>query len=376
MQKRISVSDTDMSAKVGVEGAWPVLFRVMGILGFIVAKRRPSGHYETCWPRLIPMVAIMTSVSCYLFIFPHSLNTRNYDSFIHVSVAATSIGLAFNAFAVAVLKRRATCSLFQALDGTQRPPKAWVSILSSVLFAAYVVFCGFKNYLTMHLFTDSIPYLITTLPSPIVFSLLDFYLIALIDAIHKAHKGKVEQGHRRLRRPSGSFPPPSGNLYEVSYLMRVPSVMEHYEDLSGLVSLYNEVFSTWILLRCVTFLLKLATCSYFLVAIAKERAAFAIILSHFAEEVGRFGLLCRRADSLANASKALEDSLFALLQRPDTTPEDRIQLLSFLAHLKSRPAHIAVGSVGVLCSSLLVSLINVALTYAAILFQYQPSSDL
>lgn len=231
-----------MSARVGVEGAWPVLFRVMGILGFIVAKRRPSGHYETCWPRLIPMVAIMTSVSCYLFAFPHSFNNRNYDSFIRSFLAGVNIGLAFNAFAVAVLKRRATCSLFQALDGTQRPPKAWVSIVSSVLFVAYVAFYGCKNYLILHLYTDSILYLVSfTLLFPTVSSLLDMYLIALIDAVHKAHNGKVEQMDRRLSRPSQHLRPPlPGTAFQVSDFT---NVMFSFNTLSFRCSLVTCLIS-------------------------------------------------------------------------------------------------------------------------------------
>lgn len=62
-----------------------------------------------------------------------------------------------------------------------------------------------------------------------------------------------------------------------------------------------QVFSTWILLRCVDFLLKLSACSYFLTVTDKEHVAFVIFLFYIVEEIGRFGLLCHRADLLGKA---------------------------------------------------------------------------
>lgn len=60
-------------------------------------------------------------------------------------------------------------------------------------------------------------------------------------------------------------------------------------------------FLHMVLLRCVDFLLKLSACSYFLTVTDKEHVAFVIFLFYIVEEIGRFGLLCHRADLLGKA---------------------------------------------------------------------------
>lgn len=68
----------------------------------------------------------------------------------------------------------------------------------------------------------------------------------------------------------------------------------------------------------------------------------------------------------------VEEALLDLQQHPDTPTDDRNRLLLLSLHLKSHPPHISVGGMGGLGSSTLVVLVNVALTYSAILFQYRP----
>lgn len=69
----------------------------------------------------------------------------------------------------------------------------------------------------------------------------------------------------------------------------------------------------------------------------------------------------------------VEEALIDLQLHPDTPTDDRNRLLSLSLHLKNRPAHISVGNVGGLSSSTLVVMVNVVLTYTAILFQYRPA---
>lgn len=61
------------------------------------------------------------------------------------------------------------------------------------------------------------------------------------------------------------------------------------------------------------------------------------------------------------------------LQRKANMPiEDRLHLHGLTAHLRSRPARIAIGNVGVLGSHILISELNIALTFTAIVYQYRP----
>lgn len=71
----------------------------------------------------------------------------------------------------------------------------------------------------------------------------------------------------------------------------------------------------------------------------------------------------------------VEEALLDLQQHPDTSSDDRNRLLSLSLHLRNRPAHISVGSMGGLSSSTFVVMVNAALTYTAILFQYRPTSS-
>lgn len=199
--------EMDTDALVGVEGAWPMLFRLMGVLGFFLAKRSPSGHYKTSWPRLLPMAAITSSLSWFFCTRCGFNGVVDYDSIVGVVLSNINLVLVVYAFAVAVYRRRETCCLFQALDGTLRPPKKWVSVAFALLFLLYTAFSLFSYSFVIDMATRSIGYLVSmTFFVTIIPMLLDLYVMALIDALHKAYKARVERIDKTLRQAPQGLP--------------------------------------------------------------------------------------------------------------------------------------------------------------------------
>lgn len=199
MNKNNSVSPGRESTMVGVEESWPLLFKVMGLLGLVLAKRNPSGCYETSWLRLIPMGAIMTSMCWCLFTYPHMFYIQTYDTLLEVVTLSISVILTAYAFVLAIHSRRETCILFAGLKGTQEPTRMRVFVASSLLGLLYTLFYLGTNYFLLE-FKSVAHWIFMTLTLPLMPSLLDLVLVALIDALHKAYKGKVHQLSRSLRQ--------------------------------------------------------------------------------------------------------------------------------------------------------------------------------
>ncbi|ROT72847.1 hypothetical protein C7M84_008747 [Penaeus vannamei] len=376
---------------VGVERAWPVLLRLMGVLGFVLPRRRSSGHYEIAYVRLIPMVGITAVIGWHSLTFPKKFTDVAYDVFMDILSYITGFAHVVYAFAVALHRRRETCRFFESLDGTLKPARTWVSCAAFLFFSLFVAFFLGLNYnIADWTNISSLHWICFTLIMSLLPAFLDLYLMILINAVARRYRGLVRllpSGRRSwtspgdsgasvgdaraLRGPSIAISRRPNPLQDLGDLSSVASILSRCQELTDLVQLYNQIFSDLLLLSCGSFLAKMMNSSYYLAINVHIRIYDSVIYS--VSEVGRFYLLCRQADSLKEAHSTLEDALLALHQRRDTPPEDRDSLLSQLVHLKSRPAHIAIGSVGVLGSDVLVTCVNVALTYTAIVFQYRPS---
>jgi len=143
-------SDRDMSARVGVEGAWPVLLRLMGGLGFVLPRRRSSGHYEIAYVRLIPMVGITAAIGWHFLRFEKKFTNVAYDVFMDIVLYTANVANIFYAFAVALHRRRETCRFFESLDGTLKPARTWVSCAAFLFFS---LFYSHINYFHLSVFT-------------------------------------------------------------------------------------------------------------------------------------------------------------------------------------------------------------------------------
>lgn len=208
MNKKTNVSPDGKSPMVGVEGAWPMLFRATGVLGLVLAKPCSSGHYKTCWPRLIPMVVIVVCMAWYLFSYPSVLELSKYDSSIDFIGFCINVTLIALAFVLSVRRRRETCDLLEGLQGTQEPARAWASFASCLLAVLYALFCLVQNYTLLELELEAIAHCaMMTFISLLMPSFLDLCSMALIDALHKAYKGKVHRLERNLRAVSHCFQP-------------------------------------------------------------------------------------------------------------------------------------------------------------------------
>ncbi|XP_047490747.1 uncharacterized protein LOC125040237 [Penaeus chinensis] len=155
----------------------------------------------------------------------------------------------------------------------------------------------------------------------------------------------------------------------------VASLVKHCKKLSHLVNLYNQIFSSLVALTFLAFLATLFNSIYYVIISFGNWAMFyGGGLSYVATVICLFYLLCERADALRRAHGMVEDAILDLQHHPDTVTDDMNRLLSLSLHLKNNPAYISVGGVSGLGLSTLVAMVNVALTYTAILFQYRPAS--
>lgn len=223
MFKKTSVSPDRKNPMVGVEGAWPVLFKAMGVLGLVLAKRCPFGYYKVCWLRLIPMVAIVASMGWYLYSYPSVLELSKYDLFLDYLVFSFNVILIAYAFVLALYRRRETCVLLEGLQGTQEPPRAWVSFASCLLAVLYVLFYLGKNYTLLEPDLEAVAHCVMmTFIAPLMPSFLDLCLMAVIDALHKAYKVKVHQMERNLRRVSLFFHSRSLTDFSVLQVVSIP----------------------------------------------------------------------------------------------------------------------------------------------------------
>ncbi|ROT72848.1 hypothetical protein C7M84_008748 [Penaeus vannamei] len=382
--------ESEKKPLVGVEGAWPVLLRLMGGLGFVLPRRRSSGHYEIAYVRLIPMVGITAAISWHFLRFEKKFTNVAYDVFMDIVLYTANVANIFYAFAVALYRRQDTCRFFGSLDGTLKPARTWVSCAAFLFFSLFVAFFLGLNYIMLDWADVSLFHwicltlIISSLPS-----FLDLYLATLISAVVQMYRRladglsrrarpRTQLGHPSIGHPgsgffSASIPHRPIGSHRCSSLSNVGAIVVQCEEVSELVHMFNQIFSVSVLLTSGAFLGKMMNGSYYLAFTVDQPKVFYGSIIYLVTEVSRFYLLCRQADSLKEAHSMLEDALLALHQCRDTPPEDRDSLLSQLVHLKSRPAHIAIGSVGVLGSDVLVTCVNVALTYTAIVFQYRPT---
>lgn len=220
------MADGGSGELVGVDRAWPVFFKAMGALGFVLPRRHPKGHYETSWLRLVPAVLITSSMCWFLLTYPLEFTEVAYDGTVDLLCYIFCIGLVVYTFAVGIYRRRELCSLFTGLEGTLQPCKTYVTVLSALLFALYCVAWLFMNYLIVDWESVSLLYWLSmTFNSPLVLVLLDLYVIYLIGALCQAH-AKVT----RSVLGQGALPLPNGMLF----LPKKRPYLEEQESLSNL----------------------------------------------------------------------------------------------------------------------------------------------
>lgn len=185
---------------VGVEGAWPVLFRLMGVLGFVLPRRRSSGHYEIAYVRLIPMVGITAAIGWHFLRFEKKFTNVAYDVFMDIVLYTANVANIFYAFAVALYRRQETCRFFGSLDGTLKPARTWVSCAVFLFFSLFVAFFLGLNYIMLDWADVSLFHwicltlIISSLPS-----FLDLYLATLISAVVQMYRRLVDGLSRRAR---------------------------------------------------------------------------------------------------------------------------------------------------------------------------------
>lgn len=193
-EKMRRFSDAEEPALVGVEGSWPVLFRASGVLGFVLPRRRPSGHYEPFWPRLLPMAAIVSAMGWHLFTFPFSFTDVAYDAFADITSYSLNVVYITHAFGVAVYRRRETRQLLRGLEGTQEPAKAWVSVAGSLVFILHTALYFAINYLIVS--WDSLytfHWVCMTLIFPVLPLLFALYLASLIHALAQVYRRTAKE---------------------------------------------------------------------------------------------------------------------------------------------------------------------------------------
>lgn len=183
---------------VGMEGAWPELFWVMGNLGFVLPKRHPSGLYRPSWVRLIPIVTITPLMCWYILRNRNRFTDISYDKFVNlISGFTCTFTVAFTS-AMAIYKRRETCILFEALDGKLKPPGTWLSLARALLFILNFGLLLLSNYIAV--ITRGLAILdwfITTLIHPVLPLLVDLYIACSIGALNQVYDGMLDKILRR-----------------------------------------------------------------------------------------------------------------------------------------------------------------------------------
>lgn len=192
--------ETERKPLVGVEGVWPVLVRLMGVLGFVLPKRHSSGHYEVSYVRLIPMVSITASLCWHLLTFPKKFTSVAYDVVMDILLYTTNAAYIFCAFAVALYRRRETCTFFESLDRILKPVRTWVSFVVFLFLSLYISFFLGLNYIMVNWDNLSLfhwiclSFTISLLPS-----FLDLYLATLIHAVVRMYRNLAKQVSHRAR---------------------------------------------------------------------------------------------------------------------------------------------------------------------------------
>ncbi|XP_042885023.1 uncharacterized protein LOC122261429 [Penaeus japonicus] len=361
----------------------------MAFLGFVLPQRRPSGNYETSWVRLIPMMTIAAILVWHLYTYRITFINGAYDVYVDLFLSVTCIIVIAVAFVLAVCKRRETCNLFKALDGKLESSRVWVSVALSSLFIMDLSLFVTVNYVCFAgTFSSLVECLILALVYPIIPLLLDLHVIHLMRALNQVYSGTLSrvlsQGRCCVRtsyshsgvEDCSSSGCPSGSSFVLQESqpksagqVNFPDILEQCDSVLYVVDLHNQVFSSWTLVRCGALMAKLLNASYYLALFFGRWLQFAGSLLYVVNEVGIFLCLCRQADLLKDKHGQLEDALLTLQQQPNTPMDDRFRLLSLFFRLKNHPAHISIGSVGVLGSHILVTVVNVVLTFTAILYQ-------
>lgn len=188
------------SEMVGMQKACPVLFWVMSILGFVLPKRRPSGHYRTSWVRLFPMMTITPLTFWYVFNYQTQFTDNSYDQVADLLAYSTcTFTIAFT-FALAIHKRRETCILLEGLDGKLKPPRTWLSLAGVLLFLLDFGLLLLFNYFFVASGNFSIlKWFTMTLIYPALPLLVDFYIASSICALNQVYDGIMDKILRRSK---------------------------------------------------------------------------------------------------------------------------------------------------------------------------------
>ncbi|ROT72852.1 hypothetical protein C7M84_008752 [Penaeus vannamei] len=380
-KKNSAAPAAKQSDMVGVERAWPVLFWVAGVLGFVLPKRQPSGHYRTSWVRLFPMVTITPLMCWFIFTYQVLFTNNSYDQVVDLLTYSACASLVAFTFALAIYKRRETCILFEGLSGKLKPAGKWVSLACSLLLLLDVGLFLLNNYSVVDRIINLpiLGWFTMTMIYPVLPLLVDLHVAHSVRALNQVYAGTLSRilpggsFSSWTRGPVEGLPVQNGEQPKgVHEPGNVDTVLHHITDTLHLVDMHNQVFSSWTLVRCGALLAKLLDSSYyFTVLFCQNLWGWTLYTGN---EIGSFLFLCRQADLLKENHRKVEGALFTLQQQPSTPLEDRQRLLSLSLHLKSHPAHIAIGSVGSLGTHILIILLNVALTFMAILYQYRPVS--
>lgn len=190
-------------AAVGVEGAWPVLFRTMGVLGFVLPQRHRSGLYRIAWIRVIPMLIVVAVMLWYLCTYRVTYTNNSYDVYVDLFPAVTCMIVLVCNFALAIRKRRETCGLLKGLDGALKPSPVWMSIAFSALFVMDIAMFNFVNYVFYAgTYSSLVECVISTLIYPAFPLLLDLHVMHLIRALNQVYAATLsrvpDQGNSRL----------------------------------------------------------------------------------------------------------------------------------------------------------------------------------
>lgn len=201
-KKNSAAPAAKQSDMVGVERAWPVLFWVAGVLGFVLPKRQPSGHYRTSWVRLFPMVTITPLMCWFIFTYQVLFTNNSYDQVVDLLTYSACASLVAFTFALAIYKRRETCILFEGLSGKLKPAGKWVSLACSLLLLLDVGLFLLNNYSVVDRIINLpiLGWFTMTMIYPVLPLLVDLHVAHSVRALNQVYAGTLS---RIL--PGGSF---------------------------------------------------------------------------------------------------------------------------------------------------------------------------
>lgn len=194
-EKKNSVaSAAKRSDMVGVERAWPVLFWVIGVLGFVLPKRHPSGRYRTSWLGIFPMVTLTPLMCWYVLTYQTQFTDNSYDQLVDLLPYSTCTFLIAFTFALAIHKRRETCILLEGLDGRLKPARAWLSLACSLLLLLDIGLLLLHNYSVVGgVNLPILSWFTMTLIYPVLPVLVDLHIANSIRALNQVYIGTLSR---------------------------------------------------------------------------------------------------------------------------------------------------------------------------------------